>query len=162
MSYLSSFIRFTWLSVGVCPVFVAVTEREIRVRTHRQTVLINANFWPRVQHPRPYCTTITSGSVPGFIPSQLDHAVLTESVWLFPGFPFSTLGHSDNHSHTLVSWGQLKSLWKCAHVWEWCPTCWHRLGPVLTLEWRRKTLKSSTLLLSISRLNQLTCLYLSF
>ena len=35
----------------------------IRVRTHRQTVLINTNFWPRVQHPRPYCTTITSGSV---------------------------------------------------------------------------------------------------
>ena len=53
-----------WLSVGACPVFVAVTEREIRVHTHRQTVLINANFGQRVQHPRPYYATITSGSVP--------------------------------------------------------------------------------------------------
>ena len=44
------FIRLTWLSVGASPVFVAVTEREIRVRTHN---LINANFWPRVQHPHP-------------------------------------------------------------------------------------------------------------
>ena len=32
------FIRFTWLSPGACPVFVAATEREIRVRTLRQTV----------------------------------------------------------------------------------------------------------------------------
>ena len=75
MSYLSSFIRLTWLTVGAYPVFVAVTEREIRVRTYRQTVLINANFWPRVQHQHPYCATITSGSVPfrsvpGFIPSH--------------------------------------------------------------------------------------------
>ena len=32
------FIRFTWLSPGACPVFVAATERKIRVRTLRQTV----------------------------------------------------------------------------------------------------------------------------
>ena len=69
------FIRFTWLSAGACPVFVAATEREIRVRTLRQAVLINANFWPRVQCPRPYCASITSGSVPfrsvpGFIASR--------------------------------------------------------------------------------------------
>ena len=51
MSYLSSFIRLTWLCFGASPVFVAVTEREIRVCTHRRTV------------PRPYCTTITSRSV---------------------------------------------------------------------------------------------------
>ena len=75
MSYLSSFIRLTWLSVGASPIFVAVTECEIGVRTRRRTVLINANFWLRVQHPRPYCTTITSGSIPfrsipGFIPSR--------------------------------------------------------------------------------------------
>ena len=57
--------QFCTLDVGACPVFVAVTEREIGVRTRRRTVLINATFWPRVQHvhPRPYCTTITSGSV---------------------------------------------------------------------------------------------------
>ena len=68
------FIRLTWLSVGACPVFVAVTECEIRVRTHRRTVLINANFWLRVQHhvrivqqllPVPF------RSVPGFILSRL-------------------------------------------------------------------------------------------
>ena len=53
----------TWLSVGACAVFVAVTECEVRLRTHRQTVLINTNFLPRVQHPRLFCTTITSGSV---------------------------------------------------------------------------------------------------
>ena len=63
-SYLSSFIRLMWLSADTCPVFVAVTEREIRVHTHRWTVLINANFQPRVQHSRQYCTTITSSSVP--------------------------------------------------------------------------------------------------
>ena len=40
MSYLSSFIRLTWLSVGACPIFIADTERDIGVRTHRQT---NAN-----------------------------------------------------------------------------------------------------------------------
>ena len=45
MSYLSSFIRLTWLSIGACPIFVAVTKRE-----HRRTVLINANFWPHVKH----------------------------------------------------------------------------------------------------------------
>ena len=33
---------------------------EQRVRTLRQTVLIKANFWPRVQHPCPYCASITS------------------------------------------------------------------------------------------------------
>ena len=38
MSYLSSYIRLTWLSTGACPVFVAVTEREFRVRTLRQIV----------------------------------------------------------------------------------------------------------------------------
>ena len=55
----------TWLSVGAFLVFVAVyTEQEIRVRTQKRTVLINANFWPFVQHPHPYCTTITSRSVP--------------------------------------------------------------------------------------------------
>ena len=71
VSYLSSFIRFTWLSAGACPVFVAATEREIRVRTLRQTVPINARFWPRVQRPRPYCASITSvpSSVLGFIAS---------------------------------------------------------------------------------------------
>ena len=50
--------QFYTLDLALCwclSVFVAVTEREIRVRTHRQTVLINANFWPCVQHPRPYC-----------------------------------------------------------------------------------------------------------
>ena len=31
----------TWLSAGACLVFVAVTEREIRVCTPRQTVLIS-------------------------------------------------------------------------------------------------------------------------
>ena len=38
MSYLSSFIRLTWLSASACPVFVAVTECEFRVRTLRQAV----------------------------------------------------------------------------------------------------------------------------
>ena len=35
--------RLTWL-------WAPVAEREIRVRTQK---LINANFWPRDQHPRP-------------------------------------------------------------------------------------------------------------
>ena len=29
-----------------------------------QTVLINANFWPRVRRLRPYCASITSVAVP--------------------------------------------------------------------------------------------------
>ena len=65
--------------LGACPVFVAGTGRKIRVRTQKQTVLINANFWPRVRDPRPYCTTITSGSVPF-------HSVSFLNV---PGFPAS-------------------------------------------------------------------------
>jgi len=44
MFYLSSFIRLTWLTVGACPVFVAVyTEREIRVSTQKRTVLISGH-----------------------------------------------------------------------------------------------------------------------
>ena len=54
MSYLCSSKHFTWLSVGACPVFLAVTECKIRVHTRRRTVLINANFWVRVQHPHLY------------------------------------------------------------------------------------------------------------
>ena len=53
----------SWLSAGACPVFVAVTECKIRVHTLRQIVLINTNFWPRVQCLCPYCSSITSGSV---------------------------------------------------------------------------------------------------
>ena len=77
-------IQFLWLSVSACPIFVAVTEREIRVCTHGQIVLINANFWPRVQYQRLYCAIITSSPVPfrsGFILSQL-HSSLSHLMGL--------------------------------------------------------------------------------
>ena len=63
MSYLSSIIRLMWFSVGTCPVFIAVIECKIRVHTHRQTVLSNANLWPCLQDSCLYSATTTSGSV---------------------------------------------------------------------------------------------------
>ena len=63
MSYLSSFTCFTWLSVGTSPVFVAVIKCEIRVRTHRRTVLSNSNLWHCLQDSCLYSATTTSTSV---------------------------------------------------------------------------------------------------
>ena len=109
MSYLSSFIRLTWLSVSACPIFVAVTEREIGVRTHRRTVPImyyiihvpiNANFWRRVQHPRPYCTTITSGSVlfwvlylPHLLTIETRSSILPSNQGCYPPVTIETGNH---------------------------------------------------------------------
>ena len=94
-SYLSSFICLTWLSVGG-PIFVAVTEHDIGVHTHRRTVPINANFWSRVQHPRPYCTTITSGSVP----LQVLYLPRCLSVWQILLVLLKLFNH---HCHFVIS-----------------------------------------------------------
>ena len=62
MSYIpQQFIRLKWLSVGTCPVFVAVTEPEIVVQTHRRTVLISGHVL--------YNSYFRFRSVLGFIPS---------------------------------------------------------------------------------------------
>ena len=50
-------------SFSLLSLYIYYYIRPTKKKKKKKTVLINANFWPHVRRLRPYCASITSGSV---------------------------------------------------------------------------------------------------